>query len=256
MKKLIFTLLIAATTGLNAQIMVVNEIETESPENFSSILTQWMAAIKTTLEIEDAKTYTFAEPGTKKMQFLQFHESLTDMVAYRNRQDENQEKIWNTLQSMEPLPEGTVDAFNDVTSFKESSVWEFMPELSTTPETWNILSRVEKDEQFYRRVQYVNVKMNADNAYEDWNKKMNALDKKLGISYHYAIFKSVYGAKDADYMVMCIDKSQFEYFSNWEKRTEIREKSEEYKALVGELSISQWSIISEFTWNRILELTF
>jgi len=26
--------------------------------------------------------------------------------------------------------------------------------------------------------------------------------------------------------------------------------------LVGELSISQWSIISEFTWNRILELTF
>ena len=72
MKKLIFTLLVAATTGLNAQIMVVNEIETESPENFSSILTQWMAAIKTTLEIEDAKTYTFAEPGTKKIQFLQF----------------------------------------------------------------------------------------------------------------------------------------------------------------------------------------
>ena len=137
MKKLIFTLLVAATTGLNAQIMVVNEIETESPENFSSILTQWMAAIKTTLEIEDAKTYTFAEPGTKKIQFLQFHESLTEMVAYRNRQDENQEKIWNTLQSMEPLPEGTVDAFNDVTSFKESSVWEFMPELSTTPETWD-----------------------------------------------------------------------------------------------------------------------
>ncbi len=36
MKKLIFTLLVAATTGLNAQIMVVNEIETESSENFSS----------------------------------------------------------------------------------------------------------------------------------------------------------------------------------------------------------------------------
>ena len=256
MKKLIFTLLIATSTGLNAQIMVVNEIETESPENFSTMVTQWMTAIKTTLEIEDAKTYTFAEPGTKKIQFLQFHESLTDMVASRNRQDENQEKIWNTLQSMEPLPEGTVATFNDVTSFRESSVWEFMPELSTTPETWSVLSRAEKDEQFYRRVQYVNVKMNSDRAYEEWNKKMNALDKKLGISYHYAIFKSVYGAKDADYMVMCIDKSQFEYFSNWEKRTEIREKSEEYKALVGELSISQWSIISEFTWNRILELTF
>ena len=256
MKKLIFTLLIASTTGLNAQIMVVNEIETESPENFSTVVTQWMTAIKTALEMEDTKTYTFSEPGTKKMQFLQFHETLTDMVAYRKKQDENQEKIWNTLQSMDPLPEGTVDTFNDVTSFRESSVWEFMPELSTTPETWSILSRAEKDEHLYRRIQYVTLKMNQDNAYEDWNKKMNALDKKLGISYHYAIFKSVFGAKDADYMVMCIDKSQFDYFRNWEKRTEIREQSDEYKALVEELSISQWSVISEFTWNRILELTF
>ena len=256
MKKLIFTLLIASTTALNAQIMVVNEIETESPENFSSLVTHWMTAIKTALEIEDTKTYTFSEPGTKKMQFLQFHETLTDMVAYRKKQDENQEKIWNTLQSMDPLPEGTIDTFNDVTSFRESSVWEFMPELSTTPETWSILSTAEKDEHFYRRIQYVTLKMNQDNAYEDWNKKMNALDKKLGISYHYAIFKSVFGAKDADYMVMCIDKSQFDYFRNWEKRTEIREQSDEYKALVEELSISQWSVISEFTWKRILELTF
>ena len=256
MKKLIFTLLVVATTGLNAQIMVVNEIETESPENFSTVVTQWMTAIKTALEMEDTKTYTFSEPGTKKMQFLQFHETLTDMVAYRNKQDENQEKIWNTLQSMDPLPEGTIDTFNDVTSFRESSVWEFMPELSTTPETWSILSTAEKDEHFYRRIQYVTLKMNQDNAYEDWNKKMNALDKKLGISYHYAIFKSVFGAKDADYMVMCIDKSQFDYFRNWEKRTEIREQSDEYKALVEELSTSQWSVISEFTWNRILELTF
>jgi len=57
MKKAIFTFLLAVTTGLNAQIMVVNEIETESQENFSTMVTQWMTAIKSTLEIEDAKTY-------------------------------------------------------------------------------------------------------------------------------------------------------------------------------------------------------
>ena len=57
-------------------------------------------------------------------------------------------------------------------------------------------------------------------------------------------------------MAMCIDKFQFEYFSNWKKRTEVREQSAEYKALVVELSISRWSVTSEFTWNRILELTF
>jgi len=256
MKKAIFTFLLAVTTGLNAQIMVVNEIETESQENFSTMVTQWMTAIKSTLEIEDAKTYTFEEPSTKKVQFLQFYDSMTDMVEFRNNQDENQEKIWGTLQNMEPMPEGTIETFNEVTSFKESSVWEFMPELSTTPETWSILSRAEKDAHFYRRIQYINVKMNQDMAYEAWNKKMNALDKKLGISYHFAIFKSVFGAKDADYMVVCIDKSQFDYFRNWEKRTEIREKSAEYNALVGELSTSNWSLISEFTWHRILELTF
>ena len=72
MKKSIFTLLLAVTTTLNAQIMVVNEIETESPENFSTMVTQWMTAIKSTLEMEDAKTYTFAEPATKKFSFYNF----------------------------------------------------------------------------------------------------------------------------------------------------------------------------------------
>ena len=85
---------------------------------------------------------------------------------------------------------------------------------------------------------------------------MHAFDKNIGINYHYAVFKSVFGAKDADYMVMCIYKSQFEYFSNWEKRTETREQSEAYKVLVSELSISQWSVINEFARNRILELRF
>lgn len=50
---------------------------------------------------------------------------------------------------------------------------------------------------------------------------MNTLDKALGFSYYYAIFNSVFGARDVYYRVMCIDKSQFEYFGNWKKRTEI-----------------------------------
>ena len=256
MKKLIFTFLLSVSTLLNAQIMVVNEIETKSQENFSVAVTQWMTAVKTALDMDDARAYIFEEPGTKKMQFLQFFDTLTDMVTHMDKQENNRKQIVETFMKMDPLPDGTWDTFDEVTNFRESSVWEFQPDLSTTPETWSILSEAEKDELFYRRVQYVTVKTNQDNSYEDWTKKMNALDKKLGISYHYAVFKSVFGAKDADYMVISIDTSQFEYFSNWEKRTEIREQSDEYKALVGELSVSQWSVISEFTWNRILELTF
>lgn len=256
MKKLIFTLLLAATTLSSAQIMVVNDIETDAQDNFSTMVTQWMTAVKMGLEIDDLKSYIFEQPGTKKIQFLQFYDSLSEMAAFRDKQKEGQEKVMEAFQNMDPLPEGTWETFNNITDFKESAVWEFQPELSTTPETWSVLSRAEKDAQFYRRVQYVNVKMNADNDFEAWTKKMNALDKELGISYHYAIFKSVFGARDADYMVMCIDKSQFEYFSNWEKRAEIRNQSEAYKTLKGALSVEQWSVISEFTWNRMLELTF
>ena len=70
------------------------------------------------------------------------------------------------FQKMDPLPDGTWDTFDEVTNFRESPVWKFMSELSTTPETWSILSRAEKDEHFYRRIQYVTVKRNQDNAYE------------------------------------------------------------------------------------------
>lgn len=63
--------------------------------------------------------------------------------------------------------------------------------------------------------------MNTENNFEAWTKKMNTLDKALGFSYYYAIFNSVFGARDVYYRVMCIDKSQFEYFGNWKKRTEI-----------------------------------
>ena len=153
------------------------------------------------------------------MQFLQFFDTLSDMATHMDKQENNRKQIVEAFMKMDPLPDGTWDTFDEVTNFRESSVWEFQPDLSTTPETWSILSEAEKAELFYRRVQYVTVKTNQDNSYEDWTKKMNALDKKLGISYHYAVFKSVFGAKDADYMVMCIDTSQFEYFSNWEKRT-------------------------------------
>ena len=256
MKKLIFTLLISASTLVNSQIMVVNEIETDSKDNFTMMVTHWMNAVKTAMDVKDLRSYVFEEPGTNKVQFLQFHDSMTDMVDYMNKQEESQQKIWKAFQSMDPLPEGTADVFNETSNFRESSVWEFKPELSTTPETWNPLSKSEKDEQFYRRIQYVSVKFNQDRAFEDWTKKMNALDKKLGISYHYAVFKSSFGAKDADYMVMCIDKSQFEYFRNWEVRTNTREKSDEFTALVDELSASKWSVIGEYTWNRILDLTF
>ena len=80
MKKLIFTLLISASTLVYSQIMVVNEIETDSKDNFTMMVTHWMNAVKTAMDVKDLRSYVFEEPGTNKVQFLQFHDSKTDMV--------------------------------------------------------------------------------------------------------------------------------------------------------------------------------
>lgn len=257
MKQLIFALVATFSLTINAQgIMVVNEIETDSPENFKTMVTQWMTAIKTGMELESLNTHVFAELGTKKMQFLQWYDSKQAMIDRMDQQENSREKIWAALQEMPPLPEGALETFNEVTSFRESSVWEYMPELSTTPETWTPLSQEEKDEHLYRRVQFVSVNMNADNAYENWTKKINEIDKKLGITYHYAVFKSMFGARDADYMVVLVDKSRFEYHANWEKRMELRLQDEDFNAEAAKATLDQWAVIDEFNWDRIIELTF
>jgi hypothetical protein len=54
-------------------------------------------------------------------------------------------------------------------------------------------------------VQYFSVDFNNDQAFEDWRKKINDLDKELGIEMHMVVYRSVFGAKDKDYMVILID---------------------------------------------------
>lgn len=254
-----FFIKILLLTGVLSQaqaVMVVTEIETTSKDDFSTVVNFWMSAMKTAHKIQDMQTSIFAEPESNTMQFIQWFESKTAMVERMEFLESNEEKVWATMQTMDPLPEGTFKAFSAATDFRESSVWEYMPELSTTPQTWETLSQEQRDQFPYNRVQFIDVATNQERAYEQQNKDYNALDKELGISYHYAVFKSVFGAKDADYMVICIDKSRFEYHKNWEARMNIRNQNEKFKELVSENSNGKWSVISETTWNRVLELTF
>ncbi|CAI8304388.1 MAG: Uncharacterised protein [Formosa sp. Hel3_A1_48] len=257
MKKLFIKMFLFTALVSNAQgIMVVNEIDTASPENFSTMVNHWMTAVKTGMEIDNMQSYVFAEQGSKKMQFLQWFDSKHAMVEQMDQQEASQEKIWAAFQEMDPLPDGAFEAFNEVTDFRESSVWEYMPELSSIAETWEPLSQEEKDANTYRRIQYISVSMNSDQDFEQWNKDINALDKKLGVSYHYAVFKSVFGAKDADYMIVCVDKSRFDYHKNWAERMNVRTQSEAFKTLVSENNLEKWSVVGEAHWDRVVELTF
>jgi len=255
-KHLIQIFLLSAILSSAQGVMVVNEIETNSPENFKTIVNHWMTAVKTGMEKDNMQTYVFAEQGSKKMQFLQWFESKKAMVEQMDQQEASQQKIWAAFQEMDPLPEGSFETFNEATDFRESSVWEFMPELSSIAETWEPLSQEEKDANIYRRIQFIDVSTNSDQAFEQWNKDINALDKKLGVSYHYAVFKSVFGAKDADYMIVCVDKSRFDYHKNWSERMKVRNQSEEFKTLVSENNLGKWSVVGEVNWDRILELTY
>lgn len=63
MKNTIIKLFLLAVVSVQAQaVMVVSEIETTSADNFSSVVSFWMNAVKTGLEIDDMQTYVFAEP--------------------------------------------------------------------------------------------------------------------------------------------------------------------------------------------------
>ena len=43
----------------------------------------------------------------------------------------------------------------------------------------------------------------------------------MGVDYLYALMKPVF-ATDADYMLVLLDKSRFDYHKNWEDRMEKR----------------------------------
>lgn len=257
MKRLILTMFCLSVFSVNAQgVMALFEAETESIPTFNSVMDFWMGAVKKGMEMDDAKMYVFREQGTRNLKLVQWFDSKKAMIEHMDKQEASQEKIQAAMKEMTPMEEGTFEKFGETTDFKEASVWEYMPELSTTPETWSPLTKEERDEHKYRRVQFIDVKMNNDNAFEDNAKKQNELDKKLGIKYHLAVFKSVFGARDADYMVVLIDKSRFEYHKNWDERMKVRNANEEWKEFMKADNLGKWSVMGESNWNRINKMTY
>ena len=243
--------------SINAQsVMALFEAETESIPTFEKVMDFRMGAVKTGMEMDDAKMFVFREQGTRNMKMVQWFDSKQAMVEHMDKQEESQEKISAAIQAATPMEEGTFEKFGATTNFREASVWEYMPELSTTPETWSPLTKEEKDENKYRRIQYIDVKMNNEKAFEEATKSRNELDKKLGVIYHIAVFKSVFGARDADYMVVLLDKSRFDYHKNWEERMKVRNESDEWKEMMKEDNLAKWSTIGESNWNRLVKMTY
>ncbi len=256
MRNFIITMFCLSVFSMNAQIMVLYEAETESIPTFEKVMDFWMGVVKTGMEMDDARMVVFREQGTRNMKMVQWFDSKKAMVEYMDKQEESEDKISAAMEAATPMEEGTFKKFSATTDFREGSVWEYKPELSTTPETWSPLTKEEKDENIYRRVQFIDVKMNNDEAFEADTKKQNELDKKLGIKYHMAVFKSVFGIRDVDYMVVLLDKSRFDYHKNWDERMKVRNANEEWKERLKEDNLAKWSVMGEANWNRINKMTY
>ena len=258
MKKFLFIIVaLSMFTAYGQPVMVVSEVETEDMTAFKSVMGQWMGAVKKTMDMEDARVRTFQEAGSRKLQIVQWFDSMSDMAKYMEGTDAKRSEIMQNMESMDPMPEGSWEKFTDATSFKESSLWKYRPELSTTPETFSPLSREEKDKISYRRVQHMTVNVGDDGAFEEFWKKVNEMDKNLGISYHMAVFENVFGARNSSYMVVLLDTSRFNYHKNWEARMNKRQADEAWTSFMeSNDNMGKWSVNNEANWNQIVELSF
>ena len=258
MKKLLFLLIALSISFTYGQsIMVVSEAETESISTFETVLNQWMGAVKKTMNMEDARMRVFREQGTRKMQMVQWFDSLSDMAKHIEDQQANEQKVMATLETMDPMPDGTWEKFMESTNFNESSVWKYRSDLSTTSETFSPLSQEEKDKIGYRRVQYMDVGVGQNEAFEAWRKKANELDKSLGISFHVAVFENMFGSRGSNYMIILLDTSRFDYHKNWEARMEKRQASQAWQDFVNNNNnLGKWTVTRESNWNQMVDLSF
>jgi len=257
MKKLLFLFVTLSMITTNAQgVLVISEIESTDVSAFEVTLNHWISAVKKATVAEDAKMRVHQVDGSRDLMVTRWFDSMKDMVDNMDMEKAKGEEINALLSSMPAPPEGSWDKFISSTDFKGSSVWEFVPGASTLPKSMEGVSQEERDQLLYRRVQYFSVYIMQGDAFEAWWKKANEADAKLGINYHLAMFKSVFGGNDADYMIILIDKSRFDYYNHWEDRMNLRMKSDEYKAMVADMDASKWSVIEESNWNRLPKMTY
>ena len=257
MRNFVFAIFAMCVLSMNAQgILVISEAQTESIPTYETVMNKWMGAVKSSMEMDDVRLNVFREQGTRKLKMIQWFDSMNEMVDYMDKQEASQEKIMQAWESTDPLEEGTWENFVSATDFSGTEVWKYRPELSTTPETYSPLSKEEKDEITYRRVQYFDVKIGQNGAFEADRKKFNEMDKSIGVKFHLAVFESVFGGDEADYMVILLDKSRFDYHSNWQTRMEKRNASEEWQAAMNNNNLGNWSVIKEANWNRIVRMSY
>ena len=85
--------------------------------------------------------------------------------------------------------------------------------------------------------------MNAGQDFEMHRKKANSLSKKIGVKYHIAVFRNVFGGKDSDYLTILIDSNRLDYMKNFTDRMSIRRNSPDWGNNNNPWDLSKFSVI-------------
>tara|TARA_B110000977_G_C11038813_1_gene478108 strand:- start:952 stop:1725 length:774 start_codon:yes stop_codon:yes gene_type:complete len=241
MKKSILLIFLVSFNFSFGQIMTLFEAETADKQNMSQIGQDWFSALKSVTGNDNGITMHHKGWGSKGVYVVQWFDDMKDMVETMESQESKASEVMEYLQS-KPSDPSILKEFNSITDPKQSSVWEYVPELSTM-ENFSKLSKEERDQMAYRRFSFINTGMNSGDEFEMFRKKNIKLDKQRGVSFHVAVFKNIFGGKDVDYLTILIDKSRLDYMNNFIDRMEKRRNASDWETNRNRWDLSKFNTV-------------
>ena len=253
MKKSILLIFLVSFNFSFGQIMTLFEAETVDKQNMSQIAQDYFSALKSVTGDDNGITMHHKGWGSKGVYILQWFDDMKDMVETMESQESKAPEVMEYLQS-KPSDPSILKQFNSITDPKQSSVWKYVPELSTM-ENFSKLSKEERDQMTYRRFSFINVGMNSADEFVMHTKKGIELDKQREVSYHVAVFKNVFGGKDSNYLSIIIDKNRLEYMSNFTERMRVRRESPDWGKNANPWDLTKYNVIKTDEIFKILKFS-
>lgn len=245
MKKLIYTTILIFFTSISySQYFFIGELESENQSNTMEMLDLWMSTTKEVVG-KDLNMVTFQKELSNTHFFVRTYESLQQWVDEENASEELGNQVFQKLAGVENIQEIFM-AMQKATDFKGARLFELLPEYSNMA-PYLAMSNEEKKEYKYRRVVLYDLTDAGEQAFLANQKFWIDADKKLGVDYLYALMKPVF-ATDADYMLVLLDKSRFDYHKNWSDRMDKRFSDEDFNANYEKIEKDPVSSVVE-EWN-------
>ena len=245
MKRLIYTAVLFFFTSISfSQYFFIGELESENQSDTMELFDLWMSATKEVVG-KDLNMVTFQKELSNTHFFVRTYESLQQWVDEDSASDELGAQVFQKLSGVEDIQEKFM-AMQAATDFKGARLFELLPEYSNMA-PYLAMSNDEKKEYKYRRVVLYDLTDAGEQAFLANQKFWIDADKKLGVDYLYALMKPVF-ATDADYMLVLLDKSRFDYHKNWEDRMEKRFSDADFQSNYDKTQKAPVSSVVE-EWN-------